>query len=132
MKALARGERARLLKALEEFVNTGDTGADLRHFEKRWPGFKSKIEMTDVPTPMTYVRYTDNWQGSPDGWYITTENMMDQRMKRTLPGLDNLYMVGQWTAPFTGTVMAALSGRQLVQILCKKDRRPFVSKVQNG
>ena len=31
--------------------------------ENRWPGFKSKIEMTDVPTPMTYVRYTDNWQG---------------------------------------------------------------------
>jgi hypothetical protein len=39
MKALARGERARLLKALEEFVKTGDTAADLRHFEKRWPGF---------------------------------------------------------------------------------------------
>ncbi len=96
--------------------------------EKRWPGFKSKIEMIDVPTPMTYVRYTDNWQGSPDGWYITTENAMDMRMRRTLPGLDNLYMVGQWTAPFTGTVMAALSGRQLIQILCKKDRRKFVTK----
>jgi phytoene dehydrogenase-like protein len=100
--------------------------------EKRWPGFKSKIEMTDVPTPMTYVRYTDNWQGSPDGWYITTENLMDQRMRRTLPGLDNLYMVGQWTAPFTGTVMAALSGRQLIQILCKKDRRNFITKINKG
>ena len=96
--------------------------------EKKWPGFKSKIEMTDVPTPMTYVRYTDNWQGSPDGWYITTENMMNQRMKRTLPRLDNLYMVGQWTAPFTGTPLAALSGRQLIQILCKKDQRNFVTK----
>jgi phytoene dehydrogenase-like protein len=100
--------------------------------EKRWPGFKSKIEMTDVPTPMTYVRYTDNWQGSPDGWYITTDNMKDQRMRRTLPGLSNLYMVGQWTAPFTGTVMAALSGRQLIQILCKKDRRKFVTKTNIG
>ena len=99
--------------------------------EKRWPGFRSKIEVTDVPTPMTYVRYTDNWQGSPDGWYITTENLMDQRMRRTLPGLNNLYMVGQWTAPFTGTVMAALSGRQLIQILCKKDRRNFAT-ASNG
>ena len=96
--------------------------------EKRWPGFKSKIEMTDVPTPMTYVRYTDNWQGSPDGWYITTENLTNLNKKRTLPGLNNLYMVGQWTAPFTGTVMAAVSGRQLIQILCKKDRRNFVTK----
>lgn len=80
-----------------------------------------------MPTPMTYVRYTGNWKGSVDGWYITPENMMKQEMKRTLPGLENLYMVGHWTAPFTGTVMAAQSGRQLIQILCKKDRRPFVT-----
>jgi phytoene dehydrogenase-like protein len=96
--------------------------------EKRWPGFKSKIEVVDVPTPMTYVRYTGNWQGSPDGWYITPENMKEQKMKRSLPGLRNLYMVGQWTAPFTGTVGAALSGRQLIQILCRKDRRPFITQ----
>ena len=96
--------------------------------EKKWPGFKSKIEMMDVPTPMTYARYTDNWQGSPDGWYITTDNMMDRRLRRTLPGLDNLCMVGHWTAPFAGTVIAALSGRQLIQILCKKERRNFVTK----
>lgn len=95
--------------------------------EKRWPGFKSKIEMVDVPTPMTYVRYTDNWQGSPDGWYITMDNMMDRGLRRTLPGLDNLYMVGQWTAPFTGTVIGALSGRQLIQILCNKEQRDFVT-----
>ncbi|MBN1464853.1 NAD(P)/FAD-dependent oxidoreductase [candidate division KSB1 bacterium] len=100
--------------------------------EKRWPGFRSRIEMTDVPTPVTYARYTSNWQGSPDGWYITTENMMKQRMRRTLPGLENLYMVGQWTAPFTGTVMAALSGRQLIQILCRKERRPFITKANVG
>ncbi|MDI6849091.1 MAG: NAD(P)/FAD-dependent oxidoreductase [Candidatus Saccharicenans sp.] len=96
--------------------------------EKRWPGFKSKIEVVDVPTPMTYVRYTGNWQGSVDGWYITPKNMREQKMKRSLPGLNNLYMVGQWTAPFTGTVGAALSGRQLIQILCKKKPAPFCYK----
>jgi len=95
--------------------------------EKKWPGFRSKVEVIDVPTPMTYVRYTGNWQGSVDGWYITPENMMKQQMKRTLPGLENLYMVGQWTAPFTGTVIAAQSGRQLIQVLCRKEKRPFVT-----
>ncbi|NPV83165.1 MAG: NAD(P)/FAD-dependent oxidoreductase [Candidatus Aminicenantes bacterium] len=97
--------------------------------ETRWPGFRSKIEVVDVPTPMTYVRYTGNWQGSVDGWYITPDNMREQKMKRSLPGLSQLYMVGQWTAPFTGTVGAALSGRQLVQILCKKARRPFLTEM---
>lgn len=81
---------------------------------------------------MTYVRYTGNWQGSVDGWYITPDNMREQKMKRSLPGLSQLYMVGQWTAPFTGTVGAALSGRQLVQILCKKARRPFLTEVPGG
>ncbi len=36
-------------------------------------------------------------------------------------------MAGQWTAPFTGTVIAALTGRQVVQLLCRQDRRRFVA-----
>lgn len=97
----------------------------ISELDKRWTGFASQVEVVDVPTPATYVRYTGNWQGSPDGWYITPENMMKQTMLRNLPGLSNFYMVGQWTLPFSGTVMAALSGRQLLQLLCKQNRKPF-------
>ncbi len=92
---------------------------------KRWPGFTKQVEVIDVPTPATYKRYTGNWKASPDGWYVTPANMTKQNAQRTLPGLDGLYMVGQWTAPFTGTVIAALSGRQAVQIMCKKDGKKF-------
>ena len=97
--------------------------------DRRWPGFASAVEVVDVPTPATYFRYTGNWQGSPDGWYVTPENMGKRTVLRTLPGLSDLYMVGQWTAPFTGTIMAALSGRQLIQILCKRDKTPFVTSL---
>jgi phytoene dehydrogenase-like protein len=93
--------------------------------DKHWPGFASDIEVVDVATPNTYVRYTGNWKGSPDGWYVTPENMMEQAPLRELPGLSDFYMVGQWTAPFTGTVMAALSGRQLVELLCRQDGKAF-------
>jgi len=79
-----------------------------------------------VPTPMTYVRYTGNWQASPDGWYITPENMRTNPL-RALPGLDGLHLAGQWTAPFTGTVIAAVSGRQIIELLCRQDHRRFVS-----
>ncbi len=99
----------------------------ITELDKRWPGFASQIEVVDVPTPATYVRYTGNWQGSPDGWYITPENMMKQTALRSLPGLSGFHMVGQWTMPFSGTVMAALSGRQLIQLLCKRNGRPFVT-----
>jgi phytoene dehydrogenase-like protein len=62
----------------------------IRQLEKRWPGFTSQIEVTDVPTPVTYLRYTGNWKGSPDGWYLTPDNMKEMEPMRTLPGLEGL------------------------------------------
>ncbi len=100
----------------------------ISELDRRWPGFASQVEVTDVPTPVTYTRYTGNWQGSPDGWYITPENMFGVEPLRSVPGLEGLYMVGQWTSPFTGTVGASLSGRQLIEHLCRKERRKFVVK----
>lgn len=100
--------------------------ATIAALDRHWPGFASQLEVMDVATPATYVRYTGNWQGSPDGWYITPENMK-QGFRRTLPGLSGLYMVGQWTAPFTGAIFAAVSGRQLIQFLCRQQKREFVT-----
>jgi phytoene dehydrogenase-like protein len=93
--------------------------------EKRWPGFEAQVEVVDVPTPATYNHFTHNWKGSPDGWYITTENWRDNLPLRSLPGLEGLYTIGQWTAPFTGTIIAALSGRQIVELICKKEKKKF-------
>ena len=104
----------------------------IAELDKRWPGFAAQIEVVDVPTPATYVRYTGNWQGSPDGWYITPENMMKHAMLRKLPGLSGFYMVGQWTRPYSGTVMAALSGRQLIQLLCKEGGISFVTSIEHA
>lgn len=98
----------------------------IRELEKRWPGFTSQVEVTDVPTPVTYVHYTGNWKGSPDGWYLTMDNInsMEEPL-RNIPGLEGLYLAGQWTSPFTGTIMAALTGRQIIQLLCRKDGKKF-------
>jgi phytoene dehydrogenase-like protein len=102
----------------------------IRQLEIRWPGLSSQVEVIDVPTPATYVRYTGNWKGSPDGWYLTPDNMNEMEPLRTLPGIEGLYMVGQWTTTFSGTVMAALSGRQVIQLICKKGGKKFVSEVR--
>lgn len=98
----------------------------IAQLDKRWPGFASQVEVVDVPTPVTYYRYTGNWKGSPDGWYITSENWTDMQFLRSLPGLDGLYTIGQWTAPFTGTIMAATSGRQIIELICKKEGQKFI------
>jgi phytoene dehydrogenase-like protein len=95
--------------------------------EMRYPGFKDQIEVLDVPTPITYKRYTDNWKGSPDGWYLTNANISNGEPVHKLPGLENLYTAGQWTGPYTGTVVAALSGRQAIELICHKEKIKFSS-----
>jgi phytoene dehydrogenase-like protein len=77
-----------------------------------------------VATPVTFRRYTNNWQGSFEGWLVTPENMLLQ-MKKTLPGLDNFYMAGQWVMPGGGLPAGLISGNHVVQILCKRDHRGF-------
>jgi phytoene dehydrogenase-like protein len=100
-------------------------GYTIGELDKRFPGFTSQVEVIDVPTPATYHRYTGNWKGSPDGWYVTPDNMRVQEPVRSLPGLEGLKMAGQWTAPFTGTVLAALSGRQVIQLMCREEGKAF-------
>jgi phytoene dehydrogenase-like protein len=96
--------------------------------DKRFPGLASQVEVTDVATPITFKRYTGNWQGSFEGWMITPKTMM-LRMKKTLPGLDAFYMVGQWINPGGGLPTGAITGRHVTQILCKRDKKPFVTTV---
>jgi phytoene dehydrogenase-like protein len=96
--------------------------------DKRFPGMAAQVEMRDVATPVTFQRYTGNWQGTFEGWMVTPETW-NLRMKKTLSGLDNFYMVGQWVEPGGGLPPAAYSGRNLIQILCKGDRRKFITTV---
>ena len=36
-----------------------------------YPGIREQIEVMDVATPLSYERYTGNWQGSTCGWLLT-------------------------------------------------------------
>jgi len=100
----------------------------MAQLEKRLPGLTDQIEVVDVATPMTYENYTGNWQGSMEGWLITTKTMT-MRMSKTLPGLQNFYMAGQWVEPGGGVPTAAMSGRNVIRNICRRDKRPFVTRV---
>jgi len=50
-------------------------------------------------------------------------------MKKTLPGLSNFWMCGQWVEPGGGLPPAAISGRHVVQLVCHEDGRRFVTNV---
>ena len=96
--------------------------------DKRFPGLASQVEMRDVATPTTFVRYTGNWKGSFEGWQVTPGTWsFGKLMKKTLPGLSNFYMAGQWVEPGGGLPAAAMSGRNVIQIVCKKEKKKFLA-----
>jgi phytoene dehydrogenase-like protein len=51
------------------------------------------------------------------------------RMDKSLPGLENFYMIGQWVEPGGGLPPAIMSGRNVTQIICKKDKVKFTTQV---
>ncbi len=100
----------------------------IEQLEQHYPGITDQVEVVDVATPLTYERYTGNWQGSMEGWMLTTETMgqaFGKGMDKTLPGLENFYMVGQWVEPGGGLPPAAESGRKVIKMICKQDGKEF-------
>ncbi|MFC2069240.1 phytoene desaturase family protein, partial [Chloroflexota bacterium] len=94
--------------------------------DSKMTGLRYKIDMIDVTTPATYLRYTGNWHGSIQGW--ENENIFRRNpFKKSLSGLNNFFMCGQWVEPGGGVPSAALSGRKLIRHICKKDKKPFVT-----
>lgn len=102
----------------------------IKSLDQRFPGLANQVEMCDVATPVTFERYTGNWQGAYEGWLITTKTLRT-RMKKMLPGLDNFYMIGQWVVPGGGLPTGVMTGRHVMQIICKRDGKEFVTTLPN-
>ncbi|MHA1934282.1 MAG: phytoene desaturase family protein [Candidatus Thorarchaeota archaeon] len=100
----------------------------IKRLDDFYPGIASQIEQIDVATPFTTWRYTLNDKGSPMGWQMTNSTIMEQ-VPRALPGLQNFLMAGQWVLPGGGVPGCIYTGRNAIQILCKRDKKPFKTKM---
>ena len=107
------------------------SGIIIDFLETLYPGIKADIEVIDEATPLSYERYTGNWQGSSCGWLLTkdTMKMMIQGLDKTLPGLKNFYLAGQWVEPGGTVPLAAGSGRNAIQLICHEDGKDFEAKL---
>lgn len=94
--------------------------------EKEYPGISEFIEVIDVATPQTDVRYTGVKDGAYEGFMPSKDNMM-KSLKMQLPKLQNFYMAGQWLFPGGGLPPSAQTGKWAVQLICKKEKHKFVS-----
>jgi phytoene dehydrogenase-like protein len=108
-----RGEKARIAGLVVDIL------------ERTHPGLRPGIEVTDVSTPATVVRFTGNWHGSMEGW-LPTPGIGLRPLPNRLPGLANFFMAGQWIMPGGGFPGGLMSARAAVRDLCAQDRMPFL------
>ncbi len=65
------------------------------------PGLRKAIEVREVATPLTNIRYTANPRGAVYGWDQTLDNSGPSRFPQRTP-VKNLYLSGAWTFPGHG------------------------------
>lgn len=119
-----------LRKNEETYYKEKDNAAHrvLDKLEEFYPGIKAKVEMIDVATPYTFLRYTRNYRGAFEGWLMTGETIKTP-VPKTLDGLKNFYLAGQWVEPGGGVPTAVASGRRIIKKICYNDRKEFVTKL---
>jgi phytoene dehydrogenase-like protein len=88
------------------------------------PGIREAIEVTDVSTPATVIRYTGNWKGSQEGWLMAPGASM-KPFPNTLPRLDRFFLIGQWIMPGGGLPSGPMTARPAIKAICKRDHVPF-------
>jgi phytoene dehydrogenase-like protein len=91
----------------------------LEILESHYPGVRDKIEVIDVSTPKTLVKYTGVWKGAYEG-FLPTGNMIKKTLPNSIPGLKGFYMVGQWLFPGGGIPPAVQSGKWVIQSITGK------------
>jgi phytoene dehydrogenase-like protein len=83
------------------------------------PGLRDAIEIKEIGTPLTNLRYTGNYRGAIYGWDQTVDNSGPSRLPHSTP-IENLYLAGAWTQPGHGYGGVLYSGLQCFGEIMRK------------
>nr|MDO8061564.1 NAD(P)/FAD-dependent oxidoreductase [Candidatus Freyrarchaeum guaymaensis] len=97
-------------------AKTGIAEKMIEQAEKVAPGLREHIEVVEVATPITNIRYTGNYGGSIYGFNQTPKDNMLIRLPHEGP-IRGLYFAGAWTQPGGGYEPCILSGSMAAQKL---------------
>jgi len=99
-------------------------GQVVKAVEARYPAAKGKVETVDVATPYSFHRYTGVYKGAYMAWIVPPASGRFKILKQ-LPDLKGYYQVGQWVEPPAGLPGSMLTGRHVIQLICRRDSRAF-------
>ena len=91
------GDKAEYKKAKERMADILIQRAE----EKLLPGLAKAIQVREVGTPLTNLRYTGHHRGAVYGWDQTVNNSGSTRIGHSTP-VKNLYLAGAWSRPGHG------------------------------
>lgn len=117
---LRKNDRKKYREEKEKFIE-----ALKNALEEKYPGIKEDIEMVDFATPATVFRYTNNWQGSVQGWLPGSKMLAKPPVGFLLPGLEGFCYSSMWNRPGGGLPVAINQGRDVCKFICKKFKIPF-------
>ena len=83
------------------------------------PGLSRAIEIQEIGTPLTNMRYTSNYHGAIYGWDQTLDNSAPRRVPHVTP-INNLYLAGAWTTPGAGYGAVIPSGLECFGEIMKR------------
>ena len=97
--------------------------------DRQFPGLRQDVEVVDVATLRTWERYMGGTLGhnnyphkyqSPADIRQTLDFMLGLNRTFTLPGLQNFFFTGQWVTSMGSLFSNALTGKTVVQKICKQ------------
>lgn len=92
--------------------------------QERFPDICGRIEVIDVATPMTYVRYCNSWKGAWMSWMVSPNSKIRYHTGK-FKGLKNFYQTGQWILPPGGLPVAVVTGKWTIQRICNECKINF-------
>ena len=122
---LRKNDRKKYRAVKQQFID------DLiERLSMKYPDIKDQIEMVDFATPATVLRYTNNWQGSAQGWLPNDNVIASTPVKFKLPDLKNFYYASHWSRPGGGIPVAINMARDVSKIICKEHGVAFKTSQQ--
>jgi phytoene dehydrogenase-like protein len=96
------------------------------------PGFRSRVEVVDVSTPLTRERYTGNRMGAMQAMRPASSMvraLTNGGPRYDYPGIRGFFMTGQWVESWGGVTTAAQSARKAVAAICRASGRKFAARI---